>query len=140
VNPQVVFDVNILVSAIIAPSGTPAAAYREALEQNWDIVRSPHIIDKLLEVLDRPRFYGRLPSTSLSAFLDGYQAFSKPVTPDPTVRGVAPDLEDDPVLGTAVAANADFLVTGDKGLLAIGEYRGVKIITPGDFLQELASV
>jgi predicted nucleic acid-binding protein len=53
------------------------------------------------------------------------------------VRGVAPDTEDDLVLGTAVAANADFLVTGDKGLLAIGEYCGVRIVTAEAFLQAL---
>ena len=59
------------------------------------------------------------------------------VEPDPTVRGVAPDREDDLVLGTAVKANADFLVTGDKGLLAIGEYRGVRIVTADAFLSIL---
>lgn len=50
---------------------------------------------------------------------------------------MAPDLEDDLVLGTAVAAHADFLVTGDKGLLAIGGYRGVRIVTAEQFLSEM---
>jgi|SRR5699024_1307673 len=135
--PGVVFDVNILVSAIIAPAGTPATAYRSALEHDCDIATSSHIIDKLIEVLDRPRFSDRLPGNALNTFLGGYRAFARSFTPDETVRGIAPDLEDDLVLGTAVAANADVLVTGDTGLLAIDEYRGVRITTAGEFLAEL---
>lgn len=54
--------------------------------------------------------------------------------PDPSVRGIAPDLEDDLVLGTAVAANADYLVTGDNGLLDLVEYPGVRIVTATQFL------
>jgi predicted nucleic acid-binding protein len=50
---------------------------------------------------------------------------------------VADDEEDDLVLGTAVAANADVLVTGDPGLLRIGEYRGVRIVTAREFLDIL---
>lgn len=38
------------------------------------------------------------------------------------------------VLGTAVAAGADYLVTGDQGLLAVGEYNGVRIVTARQFL------
>ena len=58
----------------------------------------------------------------------------EPILPDPSVTGGADDEEDDLVLGTAVAAGADFLVTGDTGLLRIGEYRGVRIVTARQFL------
>jgi predicted nucleic acid-binding protein len=56
--------------------------------------------------------------------------------PDPSVRGVAADLEDDLVLGTAIAANADFLVTGDKAMLALEEHQGVRIVTAERFLAD----
>lgn len=41
------------------------------------------------------------------------------------------------MLGTAVKANAGFLVTGDKGLLRIGEYRGMRIVSATTFLDVL---
>jgi predicted nucleic acid-binding protein len=41
------------------------------------------------------------------------------------------------VLGTAVAAEADFLVTGDKGLLAVGHYGEIQIVTAEEFLAYL---
>ena len=134
---RVVFDVNILVSAIIAPNGAPARAYLAALEQAWTIGRSGHIVHRLIDVLGRPRFHDRLPNDRLNAFLHGFQGYAEPFTPDPTVKGIADDEEDDFVLGTAVAAGADYLVTGDTGLLSIGEYRGVKIVTAREFLTRI---
>lgn len=131
---RVVFDVNILVSAVISPNGAPARAYQAALEQAWMIGRSGHIVHRLIDVLGRPRFHDRLPNDRLNAFLHGLQGYADPFTPDPSVTGIVDDEEDDIVLGTAVAAGADYLVTGDAGLLRIGEYRGVKIVTARDFL------
>jgi putative PIN family toxin of toxin-antitoxin system len=136
---RVVFDVNILVSAVISPTGAPARAYLAALEQSWMIGRSGHIVTRLIDVLGRPRFHGRLPHESLNTFLGGFQGYAEPFTPDATVSGVADDEEDDLVLGTAVAAGADYLVTGDAGLLGIGEYRGVKIVTAREFLMLIAT-
>jgi predicted nucleic acid-binding protein len=51
------------------------------------------------------------------------------VVPDAGVRGVATHPEDDVVLATGVSAGADFLVTGDRKLLQLGTYRGVRITT-----------
>ena len=131
---RVVFDVNILVSAIIAPNGAPAKAYLAALEHAWMIGRSRHIESRLSDVLGRSRFQGRLPKDRLNAFLRSFHAYAEPFDPDPSVAGVADDHEDDLVLGTAVAAAADYLVTGDAGLLRIGEYGGVRIVTARGFL------
>lgn len=130
----VVFDVNILISAVIAPDGAPARALQSALEQGWDVRTSGHIVQKLIEVLGRPRFYGRLSNAALNAFLVEYQYDAVRVVPDPSVSGVCDDEEDDLVLGTAVTAEAEFLVTGDKGLLKIEEYQGVRIVTAAEFL------
>ncbi len=132
---KAVFDVNILVSALIAPDGVPARAVQAALEQGWDIGRSGNIVQKLIEVLGRPRFCGRLDNAALNEFLREYQAYANPVIPDPSVSGVCDDEEDDLVVGTAVAANADYLVTGDKGLLRFGKYRGVRIVSASAFLE-----
>ena len=39
------------------------------------------------------------------------------------------------VFDCALSAKAKFIITGDKGLLSIKQFRGVKIITPEDFLK-----
>jgi len=51
--------------------------------------------------------------------------------PEPVCR----DADDDVVLGTAMAAGADVIVTGDKDLLVLGVYEGIRIETPRQFLE-----
>jgi predicted nucleic acid-binding protein len=50
------------------------------------------------------------------------------------VRGVATHPEDDLILATAISARADYLVTGDRQLQALGSYQGVQIVSPRQFL------
>lgn len=50
---------------------------------------------------------------------------------------VATHPEDDLILATAVAGNAEYLVTGDRQLLALGTYEGVRIVSAAEFLAVL---
>ncbi len=61
------------------------------------------------------------------------------VVPILTVSGVGEDEEDDLVLATAVAGNADFLVTGDKHMQGLSRHQNVRILTPRQFLDVLES-
>jgi predicted nucleic acid-binding protein len=61
--------------------------------------------------------------------LDGYVALVQIVVPAEIGAVVLNDSDDDMVLATAVAANADMLVSGDSHLLAVGEFRGIPVIT-----------
>ena len=131
---RVVLDVNILASASVFRDRTPWRLAEAGLRGTFEIVLSDGMLETLGVVLDRPYFAARLSDKERERFLIDLRRGTSRETPDPSVQGVAPDTEDDHVLGTAVKAEADFLVTGDKGLLAIGEYRGVRIITADAFL------
>lgn len=62
------------------------------------------------------------------------------VFPEERITGASPDPFDDMVLECAVAAKMDFVVSGDKKyLLQLGEFRGIPIISPIDFLARLTS-
>lgn len=103
-------------------------------QANHSIFASALMIERLASLLTESYFALRLSTAESLAFIAELLRHTETIEPDDAVRGVAPDLEDDLVLGTAVAARADYLVTGDKGLLAIGEYRGVSIVTAREFL------
>jgi putative PIN family toxin of toxin-antitoxin system len=49
------------------------------------------------------------------------------------ITGICRDVDDDNVLACALAAKADYLVTGDADLLVLKNFRGIKIISPRDF-------
>ena len=55
------------------------------------------------------------------------------VAPAPVPADAISDTDDLPVLGTAVAALADYLVTGDAELLALSRFRGVAVVSPRAF-------
>jgi hypothetical protein len=63
-----------------------------------------------------------------------YSGFALLVEPT-AVPPVAPDPDDDVVIGTALAAKADFLVTGDRTLLAVGEYQGTRFVSIHEALE-----
>ena len=54
------------------------------------------------------------------------------------VQRLAPDPDDDLVIGTALAAKANFVVTGDRTLLSVGEYEGVRIVSVSEALDAVA--
>jgi putative PIN family toxin of toxin-antitoxin system len=58
-----------------------------------------------------------------------------PVTGE--LENIITDPKDNPIIETALLAKADFLVTGDKHILALRKYRNVQIITVGQFLKKL---
>lgn len=134
---KAVLDVNILASAALNEEGLPAVVVDLAIAGVYEMVVSNHIKERLQKVFERPYFLEHLSVAGRARILEAVNNDIESVEPDPSVRGIAPDEEDDLVLGTAVTAGADFLVTGDKGLLAIGHYGKMRIVTADEFLAEI---
>ena len=132
--PSVVLDVNVIVSGFLKGGGPPVQIVRLWQRDDIAVVVSEHIIKTVFEVWDRPFFVARVDRLDRALALDLTHEQATHVSPDRSVTGVTDDDEDDMVLGTAVAAGADYLVTGDQGLLAVGEYNGVRIVTARQFL------
>jgi uncharacterized protein len=61
---RVVIDTNVWVSALIKPSGAPAAVVNAFVAGHFQLVVSQPLIDELLEVLARPRIGRRYGITS----------------------------------------------------------------------------
>ena len=72
---------------------------------------------------------------SLAAFrvIDGFRETSEVVEPATFDRQICRDPDDDAILGTAVAGNADCIVTGDSDLLVLERFQGVDIVSPSEF-------
>jgi predicted nucleic acid-binding protein len=54
------------------------------------------------------------------------------------VPRLVPDPDDDVVIGTALAAKASFVVTGDRTLLSVAEYEQVRIVSVSEAIQIIA--
>ena len=132
-------DLIVLVSSFLSPRGAPARLLELWRDEAFVLITGEPLLAALEQVLSRRAFadkYG-LTRKRVSALIQGLRRFAL-VTPGMyQVVGVAPDAEDDAVLACAVEGNADYLVTGDKGFIALDEYEGVRIITPTSFVKLL---
>jgi putative PIN family toxin of toxin-antitoxin system len=111
-----------------------AAASGKAL-----IIASVPLLDELQGVLSRRKFSGQLAKLNASAadLFDGYAALVRLVAPSAIGAVILADPDDDIVLATAVAGDAEAIVSGDAHLVGIGEFRGIPIVTPAVAVRRL---
>lgn len=79
------------------------------------------------------RFIG-LSSPKIEEALTGFRQADVFVNPDSTEAVVTADPDDDVVIACAVAGSADYIVSGDRHLLDMGEHAGIRIVRPTTFL------
>ncbi len=129
---KVVFDTNILVSALVFPGGRGEAALRRIVEEQDQLVISKPILDELLGILGRKFARDVEELAHAVVFLSELGTVVKPRR---RLRVVKDD-PDNRILECAIAGRADAIVTGDKALLGLREYRGVRILSLRDYLDK----
>ena len=130
---KVVFDTNVLVSALVFPGGRGEAALRRIIEEQDKLVISKPILDELLRVLGAKFARDAEELAHVAVFLSD---LALTVNPRRRLR-VVKDEPDNRILECALAGHAEAIVTGDHALLAIRAYGGVRILSLGDYLGDL---
>jgi uncharacterized protein len=134
---RVVLDTNVLVSGIGYPSSIPGRILGAWRRGAIEVVLSHYILEELARVL--PRINQRLQwkPAEFGDYIDILAVQAQLVDPEPLDGDSARDAKDVPVLGTLLAAKADYLITGDDDLLALaGTY---SIVTPAEFWRKHGS-
>lgn len=133
--PQIciVLDTNVLLSGTAYPNSIPGKIVSAWCGGSIEVILSPYILDELQRVL--PRLNHRLGWSNIEIrdFVDSLAFLADLVDPAQATEPLLRDGADQPVLGTFLAANANYLVTGDKDLLALANL--YPIIKPADFWQ-----
>ena len=129
---RVVIDTNIFVSSFFG--GNPRRIVDLWRDGKIALCLSKDILDEYIEVLQR---IGLKEEEEIEELLS---LFAKGVniiftTKTPQITAVKDDPEDDKFLECAVALKAEVIITGDKALKKIGEYMGIKILAPQEFLK-----
>ena len=127
---RVVLDTNVLVSGLAYPEGKCGQIPRVWRQGGLSIVLSRYILDETIRVL--PRFSRiTLTAEEIRDLADSFLFLTEIVDPGSEVEGRLRDSGDQQVLATLRASHADYLVTGDKDLLALSDR--YPIITPAAF-------
>lgn len=134
---KAVIDTNILVSGLISPKASPAKIISLWRERKFVLVISEEIIEELKRVLLYPKIFQKygLSERTIDKYLKIIKAFSEVVKPKERIELISSDTEDNKFLEVALEANVNFIVSGDKHLLDLKEFRGIKIIKAEKFLR-----
>ncbi|KOR37605.1 MULTISPECIES: putative toxin-antitoxin system toxin component, PIN family [Planktothricoides] len=134
---KVVLDTNIWVSAVIW-GGVPDEIVQLAEQGRITIAMSQELLDELEGTFNKTKLQPKLKALGLtgstvialirsSVILYPIDELNVPELRDP---------DDTMVLATAIASQADAIITGDMDLRVLAEYQGIKIMAAQDFIQQ----
>jgi putative PIN family toxin of toxin-antitoxin system len=132
---RVVFDTNIVASASFW-RGKPFDCLSAWARGHISVFVSPQLLSEYFDTIEE--LSARYPAKLRVEWVEALTASAGLLFPTDRARGETSDPFDEMVLECAIAAGADYIVSGDKKhLLALREFRGVKIITPHALLSLL---
>lgn len=129
---KVVIDTNVFVSSFFG--GNPRRIIDLWKEEKITLCLSKDILDEYIEVLQGIGLRNEDEIQELlSLFAKGFNILF--TTKTPKIKVVKDDPDDDKFIECAISLKAEAIITGDKAVEAVGEYMGIKIVTPQQFLQ-----
>lgn len=136
---RLVLDTNVVASAMLW-GGSPLLLLQARHERRIELYTSPPLLAELTDILGRGKFEKKIAASMLTVdqLVDRYAELAQVVRSTPTPRIVS-DPDDDMVIGTALASKADLLVTGDRPLLSVANYQGVRIVGVAEALKLIAA-
>ena len=133
---KVVFDTNVFLRALINPYGINSKLI--ASSDKYRLLLSRDIIDEILDVLSRSSLrkkYSQIKDISVREIL-GFISEAEIIEPKVKIN-VCRDIADNKFLECSVSGTVDYLVSADKDLLDLVEYKGVKIISTQEFIKKI---
>jgi uncharacterized protein len=134
---RVVFDTNVLVSALLFERSVPAQAMFAAMDAG-EILLSETLVNEINEILQRKKFERYISAEQREEFLIALVQSAALIEIEETISACR-DPKDNHILELAVSGGAQVIVTGDSDLLVLNPFQEIRIITPRDFLSIISS-
>ena len=131
INSRVVFDTNIFISAVLSPTGKPFQCTALAKRGIIQSITCREILAEFKEKLIFKFQYETLRAEYLIEEITGY---SELIEINNNLKIINEDPDDDMVMECAILSEANYIITGDRHLLSLGNYEKIKIIKAVEFL------
>ncbi|MBI4654319.1 MAG: putative toxin-antitoxin system toxin component, PIN family [Nitrospirae bacterium] len=128
---RIVFDTNIFISAIVIPHSQAEKAILKIIEGDDTLIISREIINEVLTVLATKFHHDREAISHVALYL---LELGQMTNPKKRVQ-VFKDEPDNRILECALSGKVEAIVTGDKEMLKLKEYEGIKIISLKEYLE-----
>lgn len=130
---RVVFDTNIYISALAIPGGNAEDAYLEAVRGTFELYTSVAILTETARVLQTKFDWA---DDKVREAVQDIGQVATVLRPRPILH-ILDDEPDNRILECAIAAQAEFVVSGDRHLLALKQHADITMISLADFLAKL---
>jgi len=137
---RAVLDTNVIVSSVLSKKGAPFQLIRAWHESRFTLITSEDIVREVQRVLSEPRLREVFSITNerISRLAVTLRQDAILVPGNAEVRGAIPvDPPDEMFLAAALDGKANMIVSGDKHLLNLKTFRGIDIMAPRQFLDQL---
>jgi len=128
---KIVLDTNVLVSGLLSPYGAPGQIVQMIVAGRVSLCYDARILSEYREVLLRPEF--SFAARDVESLLEQIRVSGEPEAATP-LPATLPDPDDAPFLEVALAAKAEYLVTGNARHFPVGSRCGVRVVSPSEFL------
>ena len=123
----VTFDTNVLLSATLWDGSVAQKLLFDLIRQGIKIYSTTEILSEYREVLKRDFDF---TDAEVSEIMGKVLAFVTLVSPQTKIKAVKDDPDDDIILECALESESKYIITYDKHLLNLKEFRGIRIIRP----------
>jgi uncharacterized protein len=132
---RVVLATNVLISAFVSPGGFAARVLDLWIEGEYELITSSWQIEEFKRVSRYDRVKKRVEYHEAGTFVNALREHAIVVEDLPNID-ISPDPDDNPILATALAGEAQYLVSNDKSdVLDLGAVAGVRILTIREFVE-----
>lgn len=132
--PVCVFDTNSLISALLVSTSVSRKAFDKAVDA-YQIVISDETVAEFDEVAGREKFEPYITTEEREGFEELLHREAQFIEVTETLK-VCRDPDDEKFLALAIAGEAEVLISGDSDLLVLDPFQGVRIVSPGSFVEE----
>ena len=131
---KIVIDANIFISSFFW-GGNPRMVFDRVINGIDELFITDKILDEISTVMLRDKF--DLENHKVEEYIKIIENYSVKIYHDENIEKVSRDIDDNKILKCALEGNVDFIITGDKDLLVLKEYKNIKIINPKKYLDDI---
>ena len=129
---RIVLDANLFVSSFFW-GGNPRMVLERVIEGIDELFITKEILYEIEEVMRRPKFHA--DKEEIDYFISSIEEIGNKIIPKRRIKNGSRDKTDNKYIECGIAANVDYIISGDIHLLELREYENIKIISARNYME-----